>query len=152
MTDSRPFMREARLAVSFGGVGLVGFAVDAALLHLGLEFGLPAWGARIVSLSFAMQATFVINGLHVFRCLAVAHLVRQWTSYMLVNGFGNFCNYWIFLTLVSTHWTGVSNHYLALAAGSFSAWMINFVGTRLLVFQHVAGSKTPDPDDRSPVP
>lgn len=129
-----PFFREARLALAFGGVGLIGFCVDAALLHLGLEAGLPAWAARIVSLFFAMQATFTINGLHVFRCLDRRKAVRQWIGYMLANGFGNFCNYWIFVTLVSTHWQTVSNHYVALATGSLSAWMINFAGTRLFVF------------------
>ncbi len=116
-----PRFREVRLALAFGGVGLVGFCVDAALLHLGLDVGAAAWAARIVSLFFAMQATFTINRLHVFRDLDRTRLVRQWTGYMLANGFGNFCNYWIFLTLVSTHWPLVSNHYAALAAGSLSA-------------------------------
>lgn len=132
---SHPVFREARLALAFGGVGLVGFCVDAALLHLGLGAGLPAWAARIVSLFFAMQATFTINRLHVFRDLERTHLARQWTGYMLANGFGNFCNYWIFLTLVSTRWPLISNHYAALAVGSLSAWLINFAGTRMFVFR-----------------
>jgi putative flippase GtrA len=134
MRKRRPVLREIRYALSFGGVGLVGFCVDASLLHLGLELGLSAWAARIVSLFCAMQATFAINGLHVFRCLDRTKLVRQWIGYMLANGFGNFCNYWIFVTLVSIHRPTVSNHYFALAAGSLSAWMINFMATRLFVF------------------
>lgn len=144
-----------RLALSFGGVGVVGFCVDAAVLHMGLVSGLPAWAARIISLFLAMQATFTINGLHVFRCLEPDRLVRQWVGYMLANGFGNFCNYWIFLTLVSTHWRGLSNHYLALAIGSLCAWAINFAGTRLFVFRgRVAGVRTPAPDapSRGPGP
>jgi putative flippase GtrA len=84
-----------------------------------------------------MQATFAINGLHVFKSLDRARIGRQWLGYMMANGFGNFCNYWIFLTLVSTHWPVVSNRYLALAAGSLSAWIINFIGTRLFVFRRL---------------
>ena len=139
-------IEEARLALTFGAVGGVGFCVDAGLLHLGLGLGLPAWGARIISLFFAMQATFTINGLFVFRSLDSARLPRQWAGYMLANGFGNFCNYWIFLTLVSLHWPVVSNHYAALAIGSLSAWAVNFAGTRLFVFRRLkAPLETPRP-------
>jgi putative flippase GtrA len=148
MIDRRSALTEARLALTFGGVGLIGFVVDASLLHVGLAVGLPAWAARMVSLFCAMQATFTINGLHVFRSLDRKRLVRQWTGYMLANGFGNFCNYWIFLTLVSLRWPVVSNHYAALAIGSLTAWAINFAGTRLFVFRPVL--RTPDLDGPSP--
>jgi putative flippase GtrA len=154
MKRSQLFLQEARLALTFGGVGMIGFCVDAAALHVGLEAGLTAWGARLISLFLAMQTTFVINGLHVFRSLDRTRLPRQWAGYMLANSFGNFCNYWIFITLVSLHWTILSNHYVALAIGSLSAWAINFVGTRLFVFRRVKASleplKTPDPDGPSP--
>jgi putative flippase GtrA len=162
MTQSHPLFAEARLALTFGGVGLVGFFVDASVLHIGLWAGLPTWGARILSLFCAMQATFTINGLFVFRGLRRERLVRQWAGYMLANGFGNFCNYWIFLTLVSTHWPMISNHLCALAAGSGSAWLINFIGTRLFVFKRLktelaergysaapASPVSPAPDDPS---
>jgi putative flippase GtrA len=134
MPRRRLILEECRLALGFGGVGLIGFAVDAALLHVGLEFGAPAWAARIVSLFCAMQTTFTINGVFVFRRLQRGRLLRQWSGYMLSNGFGNLCNYWIFLTMVSTHWPGVSNHYAAMTAGSFCAWLINFAGARLAAF------------------
>jgi putative flippase GtrA len=135
---------ELRLALCFGGVGLVGLCIDAGLLRLGLGLGLAAWVARIISLSVAMQATFAINGLGVFRSLERARLLRQWSGYMMTNGFGNFCNYWIFLTLVSTHWPVMSNHYVALTFGSACAWLINFTGTRLMVFRRVAEASVPD--------
>jgi putative flippase GtrA len=132
---SRTALGEARLAAKFGGVGLFGFMVDAMLLHAGLWFGLePAW-ARAISLVCAMHATFLINGLFVFRCLERRKLARQWLSYLLANGFGNFCNYWIFVTLVSLHWRVVGAPLFALTVGSICAWAINFGGTRLLVFR-----------------
>lgn len=142
-------VEEFRLALCFGAVGIVGFCVDAGLLRLGLGVGLAAWSARIISLFCAMQATFAINRLRVFKRAEHPPLARQWTAYMLANGLGNFCNYWIFLTLVSTRWPGVSNHYAALAIGSLSAWLINFAGTRLFVFPRiVAIRQAPDGPSR----
>jgi putative flippase GtrA len=153
MSHRHPILRELRLALSFGGVGLIGFCVDALLLHAGLELGLAAWAARIISLTCAMQTTFTVNGLVVFRSLDRQRLPRQWLAYMLSNGFGNFCNYWIFLTLVSLHRPVVSNHYLALAVGSGCAWAINFAGARLLAFRRVRGDpvrREAAPDGPSP--
>jgi putative flippase GtrA len=149
MSKSHRLTEEFRLALCFAGVGLVGFCIDAGVLRLGLGLGLPAWGARIVSLSCAMQATFAINGLRVFGCLERDRLLHQWSAYMLANGFGNFCNYWIFLTMVSTHWPVISNRYVALATGSLSAWLINFTGTRLVAFRRVSRTAPAAPDGPS---
>ncbi len=134
MTNLAIVGREARLAAKYSAVSLTGFAIDAALLQLGLHLGLaPAW-ARLISIICAMQATFVINGLFVFRRLDLSRLAGQWAGYMATNGFGNFCNYWIFLTLVSLHWRVVSTPLFALTMGSICAWAINYATTRWLVF------------------
>jgi len=125
---------EARTALRFAGVGLIGFAIDAALLRLGMGLGLHAALARAVSLFCAMQVTFAINGLLVFRCLTIRKLAGQWTGYMIANGFGNLCNYWIFLTLVSSHRPVIANPFVALVVGSIAAYAINYAATRLLVF------------------
>jgi putative flippase GtrA len=157
MINSKAAVREIGFAAKFGGVGLIGFVVDAALLHLGIWLGLqPAW-ARVISLTCAMHATFLINGLFVFRTLERRKLGGQWLAYMLANGFGNFCNYWIFVTLVSLHWRLVSTPLFALSVGSACAWAINFAGTRLLVFRRTlevldAPSSPPAVDGRRNAP
>lgn len=141
--NSKIAIHEMGLAAKFGGVGLIGFAVDATLLHLGLYLGLqPAW-AQVISLTCAMHATFLINGLFVFRTLRWPTAGRQWLTYMLANGFGNFCNYWIFVTLVSLHWRLVSVPLFALSVGSACAWAINFAGTRLFCFAEPEGPASP---------
>jgi putative flippase GtrA len=125
---------EVHLAAKHCGVSLIGFAVDALVLHFALQSGLqPAW-ARLISLLVAMHVTFVINGRHVFRCLDRSNWPRQWLGYMLANSLGNLCNYWIFVTLVSTHWRVIAEPYVALGIGSVGAWVINFLATRWLVF------------------
>jgi putative flippase GtrA len=121
--------------LKFTLVSGLGFAADAVVLQLLMQAGAsPAW-ARVASLLCAMQVTFLINGLVVFRCLDPARPWRQWAGYMLAHGFGNFCNYWIFVTLVSLHQRLLSAPLAALAVASATAWAINFLGARYLVFR-----------------
>jgi putative flippase GtrA len=133
-TTSEHARRELTAALKFGAVGCLGFITDATLLKLGIHFGLePAW-ARVISLLSAMQVTFLVNGLLVFRCLEFRRLPRQWFGYMVANSLGNLANYFIFVAFVSSRWPVISDHLVALACGSLTAWMVNYAGTRLLVF------------------
>jgi putative flippase GtrA len=126
---------EMVLAAKYGAVSLLGFVTDVVVLRIMLHFGaLPAW-ARVVSLICAMHVTFVINGLHVFHGLDWSCWRPRWISYMTTNGFGNVCNYWIFVTLVSSHWRFISAPVVAVAIASAVAWTINYVSTRFLVFR-----------------
>lgn len=127
------------MAAKYTGVSLVGFAVDFAVLNLAMAGGLaPAW-ARVISLALAMHVTFLLNGLHVFGALQPGRgAIRQWAAYMATNGFGNLCNYWIFVTLVSLHWAVVSRPAFAICVGSACAWAINYLCTRYVVFGRTA--------------
>jgi putative flippase GtrA len=129
-----PAPRRRRLLAKFTGVALIGFAVSAVILHLGLEAGLRPWAARLVALLCAMNVTFVINGRFVFRALTRRRFFAQWAAYLANSTFGNFCNYWVFVTLESTHRPVIGNPYVALLAGSATAWAINFTGARFAVF------------------
>jgi putative flippase GtrA len=148
---------EGRLAIVYASVSLLGFAIDATILHGLIWAGVaPAW-ARVGSLFCAMQVTFLVNGLFVFRSLDLARPWRQWVGYMTSNGVGNFFNYWIFVTLVSTHWPVVSTPMFGIAVGSIAAWMINYLSTRLLVFRKTAPldispCETAGPDRNDPSP
>jgi len=121
-------------AAKFGAVGCVGFLTDITVLRIGLVCGLSPLIARMISLTCAMQVTFLINGLLVFRCLHRRTALRQWLSYMSSNGLGNLCNYLIFAGLVVSRWPIVSRHGTALVIGSLTAYTINYAGCRLLVF------------------
>lgn len=134
MSISRETAQECRLAIKFAAVGLVGFAVDAVLLKAELVLHLGAAWARLISLTLAMQVTFAINRSQVFRCCGRAGLLRQWCAYMVTNGFGNFCNYWIFVTLSSLHGQLVSEPFIALPISASTAYVINYAGVRLVVF------------------
>jgi len=71
----------------------------------------------------------------VFHCLAWERtLLRRWAAYMASNAFGNLCNYWIFVTLVSLHHPVASRPAVALSLAAFTAWIVNYAAARLLVF------------------
>jgi putative flippase GtrA len=124
---------EGKTALKFGAVGCVGFLVDITVLRLCLHFGLSPFVGRAISLMTAMQATFLINGLVVFRCLD-ASWPRKWLAYVGSNGFGNLCNYLVFSALVLSRWPLLSHHGTALVIGSLMAYTLNFLFVRLLVF------------------
>lgn len=126
---------EIGLAAKHVATSVAGFAVDFALLHLAMRSGLEAAWARVISLACAVNVTFLLNGRFVFGSFARGRQVlRQWLSYVVTNGFGNFCNYWIFVTLVSLHHPIVSRPSAALGLAALSAWGLNFTAARLLVF------------------
>jgi putative flippase GtrA len=129
-----PHARELLTAAKFGAVGCMGFLTDITVLRMGLVCGLTPFAARLISLTCAMQVTFLINGFFVFRCLRRDTALRQWLSYMSSNGLGNLINYLIFAGLVVSRWPYVSRHGAALVIGSLSAYLINYAGCRLLVF------------------
>ena len=121
--------------LKFTLVSGLGFAADATVLHMLMEAGAPPAWARVVSLFCAMQVTFLVNGVLVFRCLDRARPWRQWASYMLAHGLGNFCNYWLFITLVSLHRPPWSWPLAALAIASVLAWAMNYLAARYVVFR-----------------
>ena len=137
MARFRAALEACPLLVKFTLVSGLGFVTDATLLHVMIEAGLTPAAARIVSLLCAMQVTFLINGLLVFRCLDRARPWRQWATYLLAHGLGNFCNYWIFVTLVSLHRSPLAKPLAALAVSSVLAWALNYLAARYLVFRHV---------------
>jgi putative flippase GtrA len=126
--------RRRRLLAKFTGAAMVGFVVSAIVLHFGLEAGLRPWLARLIALACAMNLTFLINSRYVFGGVTRRSVLAKWAGYMVNSAVGNFCNYWVFVTLESTHRPIIGNPYLDLLAGSITAWAINFTGARFLVF------------------
>lgn len=134
MMKRTDFEREAGFAAKFVMAGLCGFVIDALVLHLGLNAGLSPAIARAVSILTALQLTFFINGVVIFKCLEMGNCARRWAAYMLTSGFGNACSYVIFVTLSSVHGSPLSKSWIAFPASTFAAYLINVVGARFIVF------------------
>jgi putative flippase GtrA len=131
---------ECLTALKFAAVGCLGFLTDISVLHVCLRvFHLTPFEGRAISLTCAMQVTFVVNGLLVFRCLTLECCRRQWLAYMATNGVGNLINWAVFAALVSSHLPQVSRNGWALVIGSVIAYTFNFACTRLMVFGRARG-------------
>ena len=127
--------REGAVALKFAAVGGLGFLTDISVLRLCLwGLHLSAFQGRAISLACAMQVTFLVNGLVVFRCLSWRGCGRQWLAYMAANGLGNLINYLVFAGLVASRLPAVSRNGWALVIGSVIAYAFNFLCTRLMVF------------------
>jgi putative flippase GtrA len=132
--------REAATALKFAGVGGLGFLTDISVLRLCLRvLDLTPFEGRAVSLACAMQVTFLINGLLVFRCLSWRNCGGQWLVYMGSNGLGNLVNYLIFAGLVASRLPEVSRNGWALLISSAVAYAFNFLCARFMVFGRPAG-------------
>ena len=126
---------EGLTALKFAAVGGLGFLTDISVLHLCLHvLGLSPLVGRAISLTCAMQVTFLVNGLVVFCCLDWKRWPRQWLGYMATNGVGNLINYLLFVGLIGSHLPQVSRTGWALVIGSVLAYAFNFLCVRLLVF------------------
>jgi putative flippase GtrA len=133
--DTRLLRQEAATALKFAAVGGLGFLTDISVLRLCLRvLHLTPLEGRAVSLTCAMQVTFLINGLFVFRCLTWRTCGRQWLAYMGGNGLGNLINYLVFAALVSSRLPEVSRNGWALVISSLIAYAFNFLCARFMVF------------------
>lgn len=118
----------------FTGASLVGFVFSALTMHLALEAGARPWLARLLGMLVAMNLAFLLNGRFTFGGLTRERCLPLWAAYMANSGFGNLCNYLVFLALTSSRWPLISQVDVAFVAGAMTAWGINFLGARYLVF------------------
>jgi putative flippase GtrA len=136
MTEEPPVppRRRGGLLAKFTGASLVGFVFSMATMHLGLAAGLRGWAARLIALLVAMHVTFFLNGRFTFNALTRERFLPLWAAYVANSAVGNSCNYLVFLGLRSTHRPVISNADVAFVAGAMTAWGLNFLGARFLVF------------------
>src|SRR6185437_1545588 len=146
--DIRQLRQEAATALKFAAVGGLGFLTDISVLRLCLRvLQLTPFEGRAISLACAMQVTFLINGLFVFRCLQRNNAARQWLAYMGSNGLGNLINYLVFAGLVASRLPQVSRNGWALVISSVIAYALNFLCARFMVF----GAPIPRAPGKAPI-
>lgn len=126
--------RRRRLLAKFTGASLIGFVFSAATLHLGLKAGLHPWAARLLAMVVAMHVTFFINGRYVFGALTRERFFALWGAYIANSAVGNACNFAVFVGLTASRQPLISQPYVAFLAGAMTAWAINFLGARFVVF------------------
>ncbi len=110
--------------------GGVGFAVDAGLLWLLLEAGLPSLPARLLSLALALLTTWRINRRFAFRTEGRGS-VGEFAKYLSVGLSTSVLNYLSFAALVVL---AQVPPLVALAAASLLALTFSFLGYDRFVF------------------
>lgn len=121
--------------VRFGIVGTIGFIADASMLSFLLSVtGLGFYLGRLVSFLFAASVTWALNRYFTFRDRSKSGRVRQWGRFVLVNTGGGLVNYGVYSALILGDDLFRAWPVLAVAAGSIAGLLINFLGSKFLVF------------------
>lgn len=122
----------------FAAVGGVGFAVDAGVL-----FGLTALGGnpylvRLLSFALAVSVTFGLNRHWTFSGARARGIGRDYLAYIGVQTFGVGINYGVYAAVLALIGLDPARAVLALAAGSATAFLVNYWGARRVVFRAAA--------------
>jgi putative flippase GtrA len=124
----------------FLAAGAVGFIVDSltvlALVNGGGWRPLPA---RVVSILVAMISTWLINRMWTFRAVASGKtpggIGAEFLAYCSVQLTGATASYAVYAIVVALIGHAPLQLMTAVAAGSASALMINYLGARIFVFR-----------------
>jgi putative flippase GtrA len=120
----------------FVAAGGIGFLIEAVILTwLVQEQGLNIYGARLVSFSVAVTATWAINRNFAFAGLRQHRKSREYSAYFFVQIVGAAINLGVFAAVVALQPGLRSVPVLPLAIGAAVAMVFNFVASRAWVFR-----------------
>jgi putative flippase GtrA len=123
-------------------VGAIGFLIDAGILTAlmtGLGFG--PYGARAISFTVAVTATWYMNRRWVFERIAVRMSGREYTSYLLVQIIGAVINLSVFVAVIEFVPELAATPVIPLAVGAAVALMFNFSASSRFVFSETRNQK-----------
>jgi len=116
-------------------VGAIGFLIDAGILTAlmkSLEFG--HYGARAISFTIAVTATWYMNRRWVFERNAVNMSRREYTSYLSVQVIGALINLSVFAAVIEFVPGLAKMPVIPLAVGAAVALIFNFGASSRFVF------------------
>ena len=118
----------------FAGVGTLGFLVDSCTLYGALWAGFNLYTGRLVSFLVAVSFTWYLNRRVTFRSI-VPPSASEWLLFVFANGGGGLANLAVYAALVATIEQFARLPILAVAIGSVTGLLINFVLSRSFVFR-----------------
>ena len=144
MSAASGAMREGAAFLRYGAVGAIGFAVDAGTLQM-LVFaaGIPPIPARLLSFSVAVLVTFALNHRWTFAGAGSDGTVAAFLAYLGVQGVAFAVNLGIYagwILWVATPW---NIPLLGLAVASVIGLVVNYAGSRFVVFGSPRGEGEP---------
>lgn len=129
--------KHARSLVWFVVAGLLGLAVDLAVLYVAAPL-LGWYAARVLSFLAAVTATWLVNRRYAFADAAPhASLLHEYLRYLTAMLGGAAVNYAVYVLVL--HWlSGRWGPWAAaagVALGSLAGLAVNFASARFLVFK-----------------
>lgn len=124
---------EQLLRFALGGV--LGLAVDVAVLQGLMAIGLGFYGARAWAFLVAATATWAYNRRHTFRVGSGRPWHREWAHYVSLMLVGGAANYAVSALCYAGSVTVRAWPALAVVAGSLAGMVLNFLSSKFLVFR-----------------
>jgi len=142
-SPSVPGISLLRRLPGFVLVGAIGFLIDAGILTAlmqGLDFG--HYGARAISFTIAVTATWYMNRRWVFERNAIHMSGREYTSYLSVQVIGALINLSVFAAVIEFVPGLAKIPVIPLAVGAAVALIFNFSASSRFVFADAKSQKT----------
>jgi putative flippase GtrA len=128
-------------------VGAIGFLIDAGILTaLMKSLGFGHYGARAISFTIAVTATWYMNRRWVFERNAVRMSSQEYTSYLSVQVIGALINLSVFAAVIEFVPGLAKIPVIPLAVGAAVALMFNFSASSRFVFAD-AKNQTTEPGE-----
>ena len=125
-----------RQAAFFVVAGVIGFAVDAAVLQLALVLGTGPYVGRSISFLSAVFTTWQINRRVTFAGgERVGSTWGEWWRYVYAMIFGGLLNLAAYVLVIHTVQAGAWAPFLGVAVGSLVGMVANFLTSKLWVFR-----------------
>lgn len=128
--------------IRFGLVGALGFLVDATTLTLLLN-AFPTGVARFMAFAVAVTFTYALNRRFTFNARGQPGVLTSYVKFIAANSGGGLLNLAVSTTLLKLSLPIVSHPFLAVAAGSVSGLLVNYLLSSRFVF---ARTEQPMPD------
>ena len=122
----------------FGLVGGLGFVVDGAVLETMIMLGMNPIAGRAVSFPIAVCATWLANRNFTFPDKIEQSRVREASTYVAVQLVGGAANFAVYSALVHSLQLFSDWPILALAFGAAAGLILNYLGSKHIVFRRGA--------------
>jgi putative flippase GtrA len=124
----------------FAMVGGLGFVVDGSVLETMIFVGMNPIAGRVVSFPVAVLATWLANRTFTFPDKIEQSRVREASTYVAVQLVGGAANFAVYSALVHSVQVFADWPILALAFGAAAGLIINYLGSKHIVFRRGAAA------------